>query len=192
MVKAKKLKKDQDNFPLISYGNRNGLQIDLLISSAERRNAMPVYIFYSTASPDIELQIKNFSFSPENIARWCESCTNGVYMSVAQKMKDIFDFPRMKITEADLLNDSLGLSMCDLLLYGHLSPEDTMNAINRFYLKKYISDSSPQGIRHLGNNIPNYLKDLLNHVGEQPDWYEFEYEHDIGNLSGIAVVDLRN
>jgi len=67
LVQAKKLKKDQDNYPLISYSNRNGLQIDLLIDSAKCRNAMPIYIYYSTSSPELNKQIENFSFIEEDI-----------------------------------------------------------------------------------------------------------------------------
>ena len=42
LVQAKKLlPNNNDNFPLISYGNKNGLQIDLLINFAKNRNALP-------------------------------------------------------------------------------------------------------------------------------------------------------
>ena len=46
LVQAKKLKK-KNNYQLICYGNRHGLQIDLLIEAARKRNAMPLYMFYS-------------------------------------------------------------------------------------------------------------------------------------------------
>lgn len=135
LVQAKKLKQAQDNYPLIAYGNKNGLQIDLLIDSAKHRNAMPIYIYYSTAVPEIIQQINNFSFIDKDIVSWCETCINGVYMSMAQSVKKkTFDSPRKKITEVDLLNNSLGFSMCDYLFHGKYSPKEIMDSINRYYV----------------------------------------------------------
>mgnify|MGYP000976279623 CR=1 FL=1 len=40
LVQAKKLKSKDDNYPLLSYGNRNGLQIDLLIKGKEKSKTL--------------------------------------------------------------------------------------------------------------------------------------------------------
>jgi len=49
LVQAKKLhhKPEADNYALLSYGNRNGLQMDLLLDSANERSVFPLYLFYS-------------------------------------------------------------------------------------------------------------------------------------------------
>lgn len=196
LIQAKKLKAGQDNYPLISYGNKNGLQIDLLIHSAQQRNAMPLYIYYSVQTPDIIQQINNFRFIDESIVTWCEHCTNGVYLSAAQNVKEnIFGKPRRKISEVELLNNSLGLSMCDLLiLNGKYPPHKIMDLINQYYLRT-LTDKSPTeswGIEHNKNMIPRYLEILIERNQEQIDWFEDEFKYDIGNLSGIAVTDLRS
>lgn len=198
LVQAKKLKKDQDNYPLIAYGNRNGLQIDLLIDSAKHRDAMPIYIYYSVAVPEIMQQINNFDFIDKGTVTWCENCINGAYMSMAQSVKKkIFDSPRKKITEVDLLNNSLGLSMCDLLFHSKYSPKQVMDSLNQYYANKNIEDNtsvSPNGvygIMHFENSIPNYLNTLINQNKALPDWYESEYKYHLGDIAGVAVVDLR-
>jgi len=194
LVQAKKLKKDQDNYPLISYSNRNGLQIDLLIDSAKCRNAMPIYIYYSTSSPELNKQIENFSFIEEDIVAWCESCVNGVYMMMAQKVRDsVFNVPRKKIAEIDLVNSSLGLSMLDLLFSRTHSPNHIMNLINRYYKDNILNDSSinPCGIMHYGKSIPHYLKTLINNDEDIFEWYESEFKSELKDIAGIAIIDLR-
>ena len=49
----------QDNYPLLSYSNKNGMQIDLLINEAKYKDALPLYMFYSTGESDINEQMKN-------------------------------------------------------------------------------------------------------------------------------------
>ena len=194
LVQAKKLKKAQDNYSLIAYGNRNGLQIDLLIDSAKHRNAMPIYIYYSIALPEIIQQINNFDFIDKSIVAWCEGCTNGAYMAMARSVKrKIFDSPRKKITEVDLLNNSLGLSMCDLLFRSKYSPKEIMDSLNRFYINNMGDNTaiSPNGIKHFGNFIPNYLTTLIDQNEDFPDWYESEFKYHLDDIAGVAVVDLR-
>ena len=191
----RKLKKNQDNYSLIAYGNRNGLQIDLLIDSAKHRNAMPIYIYYSVAVPEIIQQINNFDFIDKDIVAWCKDCINGAYMSMAQSVKrKIFDSPRKKITEVDLLNNSLGFSMCDLLFLPECSPQKIMSSLNHYYINS-IGDNSlttPNGIKHFGNDIPQYLNTLIKKNEDLPDWYESEFKYHLDDIAGVAVVDLRN
>lgn len=46
-MQAKKLFNNKDNYPILSYGNKNGYQIDSLMDKAEIKNAFPLYMFYS-------------------------------------------------------------------------------------------------------------------------------------------------
>ena len=197
LVQAKKLKRTQDNYPLIAYGNRNGLQIDLLIDSAKHRNAMPIYIYYSVAAPELAQQINNFHFFDTDIVAWCRDCINGAYMSMAQSVKQrVFDSPRKKITEVDLLNNSLGLSVCDFLFHSKHSSKKIMDLLNRCYINNIENDTpvSSNGMKHFGNSIPNYLNTLIDqkrNFKSFPDWYESEFEHQLNGIAGVAVVDLR-
>lgn len=82
LVQAKKLfSNNNDNFPLISYGNKNGLQIDLLINFAKNRNALPLYVYYSIEQSDVLEQIKNVNYIDESVLRWCQCCANGCYLT---------------------------------------------------------------------------------------------------------------
>lgn len=194
LVQAKKLKKAQDNYPLIAYGNRNGLQIDLLIDSAKHRNAMPVYIYYSVAVPEVIQQINNFDFIDKDIVAWCRDCINGVYMSMAQSVKrKIFDSPRKEIAELDLLNNSLGFSMCDLLFHPMYLPKEIMDSLNRYYINNMGDNTSipPNGIKHFGSSIPSYLNTLIHQKKDLPAWYESEFKYGLDDIAGVAVVDLR-
>ena len=51
--------------------------------------------------------------------------------------------------------------------------------------------SSPSGIKHFGNSIPNYLNTFINHNQNYPDWYESEYRYHLDDIAGIVVIDLR-
>lgn len=89
---------------------------------------------------------------------------NGTYMSMAQSVTDrIFNLPRRKIAEIDLLNNSLGFSMCDLLFSYKCPPKIIMDSINRYYIKSIGGDTSiaSDGIKYFGNSIPNYLSALI-------------------------------
>lgn len=192
LVQAKKLKAGQDNYPLISYGNRNGLQIDLLVSTAAARRAMPVYVYYSVERPETPQQIKNFSFVRPETVEWCEHCTNGVYMSSALSVqKKIFALPRRKVSAVDLLNNSLGLSMCDLLFDTKDSPPKIMNRINRYYMKENKEETFG-GIRHSGKDIPPYLKILTERRQGSLDWLEMQFKDYLEDITGVAVIDLRD
>lgn len=75
LIQAKKLN-HCDNYGAITYGNRNGMQIDLLLNSALERQAYPLYAYYTCTQPNIKEQIDNFENIDERIIRWCESCKN--------------------------------------------------------------------------------------------------------------------
>lgn len=198
LVQAKKLKSNKDNYPLICYGNKNGLQIDLLIDSAKQRKAMPIYAYYSVEVPSIEQQLKNFNsdYLKQSIY-WCENCKNGVYLSIANIVKNkIFDSPRRKINAIDLLNYSLKLSMFDLLFVKDESPDKIMDEINRFYIQDIMDGivKMDNSIKYSENTIPNYLKAFIknNNSIEEDGWYESEFSYYFNNISGIAVIDLRS
>lgn len=195
LVQAKKLKKGKDNYPLIAYSNRNGLQIDMLIDSAKRRSAMPVYMYYSVSEPEIAAQIRNLYPLSSEIITWCEDCTNGAYLSMAHTVKHrVFDAPRGVISEQSLLNDSIKLSLLDLLLDGQHSAEKILDALNSYFIKNHGEDYfSNAGIKHIGNNIPGYLHALIdaNKRKIHLDWFEDEFKHEFEDLGGVAVLDLR-
>ncbi len=208
LVQAKKLKHSQDNYNSITYGNRNGMQIDLLLSSAVELQALPLYAYYIDSHPDIKEQCINFSFIKEDIIRWCENCVNGVYLSSAISIrKQIIEQPKRKITEKELINNSLGLSLLDLLFKENSVDEnipsyffDVLNkhfskfcrngiSVDNNYNVEYAYEN--RGFRYSHHQFPKYLNAMLQSQGQNIDWLENEFHRDLEGVSGVAIIDTR-
>lgn len=204
LVQAKKLFPDgRDNYSLISYANKYGTQVDLLIDSAQRRNALPMYMFYSTGKPDTLEQIKNVNYIDSYAHEWCENCINGCYVSLAKVVYDLlFNMPRTKIIDSKLLNYSFKFSILDLVF--EKSGEEISLIMDRFnkdlIMKKIIhtkdiynmSNMGVKGIKHDEKSIPDYLKLFIQTMSSRDaDLGWIENEMKINDISGLGVVDLR-
>lgn len=197
LVQAKKLwPNNQDNYSLLSYGNKNGFQIDLLLNEARYRNAYPLYMFYTTTQPDITEQIKNIQFIGEETLRRCEDCINGCFLSDAGSISEIlFNLPRHKIFDTEVLNHSLKLSLLDKLFQDLSKSGHLLNKFNQRLIKLGGMDSQYKdgvyGIKHSGRGIPNYLKIFVERQGQDLSWLEREMKYEMGEIGGLAVIDLR-
>ena len=190
LVQAKKLHKDKDNYALLSYGNKNDLQMDLLLSASKERGAYPLYLFYSTKQPEIEMQIEAFPKIDQDILMWCRRCINGCYVSPAEMVKQIiFDSERRIIDDALLIGHSLGISLCDLGYIRDIS--DLLEQINNSYFQSSEEKKSPSGIRYNQESLPAYVSYILDHHEGIADWYEREFQHELDDLSGVGIIDLR-
>lgn len=196
LVQAKKLKKDADNYPLFSYSNRNGLQMDLLLESAKYRHALPLYMHYSTAWANYNQQIKAFP-TCKNLLEKCKECDNGCFLSPAILVKDIiFDAPRTKIDEHKLVNSAIGLSVFDYVIE-HEYVYEWLKDINLFYKKMHCDEENQysrngiDGIRHYSDGIPGYINSIVRYPNEGLDWIESEFRREFEDLSGISIIDLR-
>lgn len=205
LIQAKKLKKKEDNYKAITYGNRNGMQIDLLLLSAFKRQALPLYAYYVCSHPDIKEQLNNFSFIDEHIIKWCENCTNGVYLSSAASIKKrVIEQPKRRITEKELVNNSLGLSLLDLLFKdkpeSKNNPSDFFDILNKHYSDLYRihmqrnNDYNTEyayehnGFKYSYKQFPRYLTTIIERQGRDIDWLESEFHYDLEGLSGIAII----
>lgn len=198
LVQAKKLfPNGRDNYSLINYGNKYGTQIDLLLDYANVKNALPLYMFYSAGESDVTEQIKNVQYIPSRTFAWCEDCINGCYISLANVVYDIlYNKPRMKVLDSDLLNNSFKMSILDLVFEkSHKEIDNIMNLFNSRLLidnvvsgRKY-SDLDVNGIQHNEKSIPQYLKVFIQNKGESLNWFEDEMR--IEDISGLGVIDLR-
>lgn len=196
LIQAKKLN-CFDNYSAITYGNHHGMQIDLLLNSALKRQAYPLYAYYTCTQPNIKEQIDNFKNIDECIIRWCEKCTNGAYLSPAKEIRHrIIESPKRKISDNELVDYSLGLSMLDLIINN--APDgikllDLMDAdfIQNFNAKEI--NNAKHGIRYSIENAPQYLRTFIknNYELQRVDWFESEFRYDLKNISGIAVIDAR-
>ncbi|CUP36675.1 hypothetical protein EAI89_22555 [Eubacterium sp. am_0171] len=197
LVQAKKLwPNNQDNYSLLSYGNKNGFQIDLLLNEARYRNAYPLYMFYTTTQPDITEQIKNIQFIKEETLRWCDGFNNGCFLSDAGSISEIlFNLPRHKIFDIEILNHSLKLSLLDKLFQDLSKSGHLLNKFNQRLIKLGGMDSQYKdgvyGIKHSGRGIPNYLKIFVERQGQDLSWLEREMKYEMGEIGGLAVIDLR-
>lgn len=205
-VQAKKLTHSGDNFPRLNYSNSNGLQIDLLINHARSYHAFPLYMYYSTSEPNIEEQIKNLTPLSKKFFEWCVDCPNGCFLSCAYDVyKLLYSSTRKKLTDIDLLNYSIKLSLLDLLFQRPIS--DIENKLSRF--NQYIVDHNDieagdkerfdqiyqtpgtYGIKHFGKGIPGYLSLFVERHTQNMDWFETEMRRELPDVGGIGVIDLR-
>lgn len=192
LVQAKKTKTNKDNYPIVAYGNKNGLQIDLLIKKAIERGALPLYAYYSSCIPDINEQISNINYIDENLLRWCEKCLNGCFLSSAfDTQKKLFRLPRRKISEEELINSSFGLSILDLLFVDVTKREQLLRGLNSHFINSVGTTDLRKGITYYNNSIPPYVNYYINHEGDVQSWYEGEFKSQIGDINGIVVIDVR-
>ena len=190
LVQAKKIKTDKDNYSGIAYCNTNGLQIDLLIHNAINTGAMPLYAYYSCTQPELSEQVKNLSFIDDTILFWCEDCMNGCFISSAFDVKGyVFDSPRRRIDDIELLNRSIKLSILDWIWDNSFI--ELLDNLNSHFIH---NSSLNQSIRHRYRNIPYYVRALVENKVENysgNDWIEAEYSSQISHLSGVSIIDLR-
>lgn len=200
LVQAKKLHNNSDNYPAISYGNRYGLQIDLLIDAAKKRNALPIYSFYSLTQPDINQQIKIFKCLDEKWLKWCEPCINGVFLSSAKSIREnVIELPKTYIKDSKLINNSLELSLFDSLFNNITISDDILEKLNDYYIKEILNtedhvlyNTKEQfGIKYNKNDLPKYVQTIINKNGKDISWIENEFAYELNDINGIAVLDLR-
>ncbi len=198
LVQAKKLlTENRDNYPLLAYSNKNGIQVEMLKKSAEIKNALPLYMYYSAASADVNEQIRNFPWIDEEMIRWCEGCTNGCYLTLASKIYNLlYSTPRHKLVEYDLLSQALKLSLLDRL-FNESNIENVMEQFNIQLVKMDAEENVEEryrqngvfGIKHYGQGIPSYLKLFVENKGKNVEWLQSEMR--IEDIGGLGVLDFR-
>ena len=196
LIQAKKLNHHSDNYPLISYSNKNGMQIDLLIQEAKTRNALPLYAFYSCCQPDINEQCRNINYVPKSVLEWCSKCINGCFLTSAVALhKETFSNPRHNILEQKLIDSSFGLSILDIIWGISDDSDNLLTSLNSHYKDNFDKDNfhNISGIRHNYTNLPSYVKVLIEqNKQEDLSWLELEFKRDVENLSGVAIIDNRH
>lgn len=199
LVQAKKLLADgNDNYPLINYSNRYGTQVDLLLNSARDKNALPLYMYYSIGKTNVIEQIRNVSYISEYALCWCEGCTNGCYLSLAQTVYElIYHTPRKKILDSQMLDCSFKLSILDLIFKEDKKRIDIiLDDFNRELMGRVESDNyiyfnqGVRGIKHNEESIPKYVAVFIKNMNKDLNWFEEEMR--ITDIFGLGIVDLRN
>lgn len=195
LIQTKKLRSNgKDNFPLLNYSNTQGLQIDLLLSSAAKKRALPMYMYYTISNQDFSMLVKNDKYLSKQILEWCRDCTNGCYLSPAHLPYDLlYGRMRSKILDTELLNYAYKFSLCDLLFYENKSNiKDAFKSLNERFVKKSYMDNIKKSydICHKRDELPRYLLSYIEQHTKNAEWIASEFG--IDDIEGIGVVDLRN
>ncbi len=193
LIQAKKLKPNStDNYPLVTYSNKNGFQMDLLIAEARIRNALPLYAYYSCCSPDIDEQCKNIEYVSDVILKWCKNCVNGCFLTSAFALqKNVFNNPRRKIVDQELIDASFGLSLFDYMWVESERTSCLLRELNNHFKDSNNDRNKWSGILHNYADLPAYVKTFIERREEDLSWLDDEFCYEIGNLSGIVIVDNR-
>lgn len=194
LIQAKKLKtNDRDNYPLVSYSNQNGYQIDLLITAAKERNALPLYLYYSCCLPDINEQCNNIDYISEKVLRWCEQCCNGCFLTSAFALyRNVFNSPRRKIIDQELINSSFGMSLLDIIWNDSQTTNTLLHNLNDHFKTSNNNMSGRNGIVHNYNDLPKYIKTFIKRKDENLSLLDKEFHYEVRNLNGIVIIDNRN
>ncbi len=194
LVQAKKLKPDNGgNYQSLAYANKNGLQIELLLNSASKKRAFPLYMLYSTDKPDTAKQIKNIKcLEPQQHIKWCNGCLNGGYLASALQIHElILQRAGLKHTAIELLNHSCKLSICDKLLCHGIFAD-----IFFTQMIKQVCSTQHHGLdysfKHNVEELPNYVDFYINQSKNNLSFFEREFRLQIGDIGGLVVIDLRD
>lgn len=198
LIQAKKLKINKDNYPLIAYGNRNGLQIDLLTDEAKKRGAIALYAYYCNTLPDTDTQIRQVEYIDASLFEWCRGCKNGCFLSSAYDVKkQVLGVARNRVSSEQLIDNSFGISILDLFV--KCNP---YKRILQTTVCDYLENIDKHDAKFSGRNkqarynlwdLPQYIVELINRSqSEKLEWYEKEFSNETADLSGVALLDLRD
>lgn len=201
-VQAKKLLSDgKDNYPNLHYGNKNGLQIDLLTEKARMHHAFPLYMYYSSTEPELKEQKKNLHIVDGLTLDWCAECLNGCFLSNAYDVYELlFSKGRKRLTDIELLNYSYKVSLLDKLFNFSIDNIERLFTIFNSKIIKYLNvdinntsylTPGVYGIKHYGKGIPSYLSLFVAQHNENLAWFESEMRHSLPDVGGVGVIDLR-
>lgn len=169
-IQAKRLRKDYDHYSSIGYSNSHNMQIEKLISDAQRVNAIPLYAFYNN----------------ENFPSRCPLVSEeGTYVASAEGIFDNVIRPAKSFTSTEKL---ISLSIPFKCLFCcYLQHEVDFDTFLKRYFKTIGSEKGKTDIREL----PTYVTELLTFSNEIPSWYYKEFERDFIEFTRLIIVDKR-
>ncbi|MDR0287324.1 MAG: hypothetical protein LBI03_06450 [Clostridiales bacterium] len=201
-IQAKKLKGgNENNRASIKYRNKNGKQIDLLLTAACTDNFYPLYLFYSSSKPENQLSSFHHPKLREMI-EWCKDCKNGAFISPACEVyKLINNKKRGRLQDDKLLDISISLSSFDYFCKkkdsvdgGLLLVDKLLDLLN----DKYVRSCNHNGFRYVypGSTnsekliIPDRLWMSISN-GVNLRWLSENPSSDLLGVDGIVIFDLR-
>jgi len=181
-IQAKKLKIDNDNYHLLAYANRYGLQIEKLIENSKKDNFIPFYSFYTSKADQV---------------RCGENRNNeGVYLDGAKDIYNRFILPGKKTLKFDdILKYTTPLSC--ILCCPITRHKDGGKGFKEFLISYYpeetiLDDHNKNQILGEYKEMPKHIHIFLESVKEGlPDWWEKEFSSQIKEVNSLAVYDAR-
>ena len=184
-VQAKKIKINDDNYSLIAYTNKYGMQIEKLIQKSISENFIPLYAFYTSVIDQVKCG--------ENIIN------EGVYMVGGNSIYDNFILPgKKKIVYNDILKETTPLScfLCCPLCVRTMDGYGFQQFLSQyFYYEIEKNKNNNQTDFHLGQykKAPNYIQSFIRKEEEGiPKWWEKEFQNQIQDINALVVYDARN
>jgi hypothetical protein len=211
-VQAKKLKSTADNYSSICYSNEKGMQIELLLNAAESDGAYPLYMFYSSEEQSVDVVFQHYPCPILiDMIKWCSPCNTGAFLSPAKLVySEVFGRPKQRQNASALLNISLKLSCLDWLLRSrdaHIINDEVERLLNTLYQDYYQGEKTflhnkfrytydKDNYHNQKGTIPKWVYYLsagkkMQSSLELSDWFENEFQRSLPNVTGVAVIDLR-
>ena len=195
-VQAKKMVDGSDLNSEIARTNKYGLQIDMLLSSATRANAIPFYALYSTTQSPLMCA----GTSPDG------THNDGVFIAGARKIHNtVFGVPRRAVSPSDILQISNPFSCfaCCPLVHDNRGglrhfleryyPAETQMQTDSLENSSAIGSEDEEQFPGFHKNPPGYVTSLTQSKHEKlPDWWEHEYSGQLQEFKALLVYDFRS
>ena len=180
-IQAKKIKMDDDNYHLIAYANRYGLQIEKLIKKSKEDNFIPFYSFYT---------------SKANQVRCGENRNNeGVYLDAAEAIYNRFILAgKKKLEFNDILKHATPLSciLCCPITRRKNGGNGFKEFLIHYYRDEVTFEDHDEQILGEYKELPKHIQIFLETIKEGlPDWWEKEFFSQIKEVNSLAVYDAR-
>lgn len=178
VIQAKKFIKDYDNYyNKLKYPNWTNKQLNTLLAYAKCNSRLPFYIFYSIPNDKTELMCE-WNYSLKN---------NALFLADAYKVQNIVSsFSRKPLSKNQILSKTIPfycLFCCELI----------MNSYIEFFSKYFsniISNFDNLNINYNKENLPEYVKLLLNNELTDKRALELIEEYKLNIYRHVAVYDL--
>jgi hypothetical protein len=183
-VQAKKFHGVSDVYPLLTYTNRLGLQVETLIDQSNAKDLFPVYAIYHTGEG-----------VPAKACEVCLSCGSsgqGIFLGNAKEWYERHVLSgRAKISPHDVLGRSVPLTC--LFCCGHaVQGIDHVERIAQFIATTIggRDDRSESVLPGMRTEPPAYVTALLRSGHETIEW-RTEFAEQLLEVNGLVVFDLR-
>lgn len=189
-IQAKILKEGKDLYRALAHTNSGGLQIEMLIEQAHRKNMLPFYTLYYAMHDSVELLCRGKA-NP--------GTRDGVFLAAAHTLHDSFiRRGRNHVEATDILALSNPLSCLFCCPHSVMGARDPARGALHWIEEYYADAIEPlAGTNESGAGLhsepPSYVTSFLEHAdSEIPEWWEEEFQYGIEEINALMVLDMRN